>query len=1061
MNSLGSGYAEVTVRANPPPKFAVLSSVPSSGVSLNTEFQLTVTGALDSAVETPLLYQFGVVLRDRLAGTSYSTQQGDLAIQWLSPPQVLPSLRTVLHSGEAMDNFTVQVIARVFDRNGGQSDVFANVTSYELVNATTEFFIDGISRIKKSLNSSKDWSNALTELSIYSIEINKYSSQVDLSVVKEAALQVFLDVFDNYLPLSSNHFPVATSVLSSLIVNFTSPSNNLKRMISARLKDISSWYRRETALSSAFHFIPIQDSNEPEELQGSYLSPEREALTLPDATLLLFPWTQLLDDSNSDPIVQSDFLEAIESVSNVLCQQASIGEQPSFIILPSVVLHTVISTPTGLFNASGHAINFRSSVSDVYQSQACRSTGLACTETCFVATTFLNGTNNAAATQSIALETKSLEKIVTEIEGSDPSKLELVSSIVSVSIHIPSEQSYLNIRNLNSYIDVLIPVTPNSAENGSVLLCLYRELGGDIGFQNLEWKLDNTTSPTILNDGSSEYYLCRFNHLTDFAIARIPPPMITVPSTTPPPATPPPTTMEPTTTEEITMAASIPLPSTGSPVPAIVAVIVVLLAVGVLIVVLVVLFIVWRQKKKKKLKIAPDESQKVEPEPVELVQAGPLTPAESKILMDIIQCIEEGKRTRLGKLNVLPSIRLRELRNEIIENFPALKNKPFYFLTRQLCDIEPTTEQQQFVSIVYGDKPIFIREVVSESIITKKHFCVCGNAALLECSNCSSQGYCSQECQNKHWVEKHQKECGRLSERKRRADVLYNRQSTVVSPAWGTLSPISEAASPRASVGAAPLSTSAATSDWKSFMQQRKVSAIDAQRPSSQFPPPVRSRTLSVPSGNVTTLGGLSRQISLPQPDQSQVVSQAQPVASTSLNQTTLRPLQKVPLAGNYGSNQPHSDHPSISRMTSVVGSLAPISPQRTQSLSHPPGQGLPSAPLAAPQQQPLFIRKQLPQESTRPPQPVRHLSIQSLGSPVALSPDIRNNPLLEAPNEDDARRSQDGSSSRLSSDSRPPVLAVRKKRENRQQSASSDDLSSSSDDYDSSSDSSSDNSKV
>ena len=96
--------------------------------------------------------------------------------------------------------------------------------------------------------------------------------------------------------------------------------------------------------------------------------------------------------------------------------------------------------------------------------------------------------------------------------------------------------------------------------------------------------------------------------------------------------------------------------------------------------------------------------------------------------MQIIMCEGDGKeRSRVGTMNVLPSIRLRELRYQLSDNFPSLKEKWFYFLTRQLCDIEPAAEQQQFVSLAFGDKPIFVREVRAKTEQMKKHFCICGN----------------------------------------------------------------------------------------------------------------------------------------------------------------------------------------------------------------------------------------------------------------------------------------------------------------------------------------------
>ena len=142
---------------------------------------------------------------------------------------------------------------------------------------------------------------------------------------------------------------------------------------------------------------------------------------------------------------------------------------------------------------------------------------------------------------------------------------------------------------------------------------------------------------------------------------------------------------------------------------------------------------------------------------------------EAEVSMPIIELQEGGKREVVGSMNILPSIRLRELRYHLHDQFARFKGKPFYFLTRQFVDIKPSTEKEQFVSPVYGDeadKPIFVRRVEMTTELTKHHFCVCGNAGDYECSNCSVRSYCSPECQTSDWVDRHQRECKRLREQR-------------------------------------------------------------------------------------------------------------------------------------------------------------------------------------------------------------------------------------------------------------------------------------------------------
>ena len=126
----------------------------------------------------------------------------------------------------------------------------------------------------------------------------------------------------------------------------------------------------------------------------------------------------------------------------------------------------------------------------------------------------------------------------------------------------------------------------------------------------------------------------------------------------------------------------------------------------------VIILLNWKKKRKKVLKISPDAGTsgvaETDGRPTsKRNKTGPLTPEESKIPMPIIELQEAV----IVLMNVLPSLCLRELRYHIHDQFPGFKSKPFYFLTRQLVDIEPPTEQQQFVSLVYGDeadKPVFL-----------------------------------------------------------------------------------------------------------------------------------------------------------------------------------------------------------------------------------------------------------------------------------------------------------------------------------------------------------------
>ena len=1072
-SSAGTSYAEITIKTESPPKSATLTSNPSSGVALETEFELEVSGALDSVQDSPFLYQFGIVTDSDVQSVEVTIPLE--SIQWISAIQSSPTFTSALPSGDERNNFTLVVCVRVFDRKGVYSDFLSRITVLQNT-LSSDFYSSRISHLQSELAATKEWSSVVSQLTAYLFEFSKQTSTSSVQVLKEQSLHLFLDIFDNYLPSSSAHYIMASSIFSLITSNQGITDPNLQRRLSERSLLIAEWFKNETTVTPSFTSIPTLASGQPLFLQSGYQVLEKELLSTAAAAALLSPWINLVETNVMDAQVTEMFIRGTEMVSNVLCQQSSTGEKASFVSSSLVDVYVISSPPLGTFNVSKHLVNFGSSAMEVYQSQACQGRGVACSEACVVGISFQSDLIHSS--QMLQLSNTAQQMIIHEIEGSDPLRGELISNVVSLSISIPSQDLYLAIQNLDDAIHILIPVSHPLPNNDSLLLCLYREVGGASGYGNYDWLLDYTSPPPIVEVESVQYYSCPFHHLSEFAIGILPPPVITDPPPTDTSQPPPTTDTTIATTARVTEESTEPpvsRESTGSPAGAIATVVVVVLLMGVVVGVVIFILCVWWKKKKRKMKILPDDSEnKEEPVPVELLNAEPLTPAESKITMDIIQCLEEGKRTRLGKMKVLPSIRLRELRFEIIENFPNLKNKPFYFLTRQLCDIEPTTEQQQFVSIVFGNKPIFIREVTVDNMQTKKHFCVCGNAAQFECSNCSSQGYCCQECQTRHWVDRHQKECSRLSEKKRRSDVLYNRQNTSL-PFTQSLSPISE--SPQRAPMGLPSPTSpvvAAPGDWKRNVPQQNL-----------FPP--RTRSISVPGRNVTTLASLAKQTSVQQLGQPPM--QAPPKPHLSLGA-----LKGVPLSGNYSHlsrsssvQRPYDTRPSLTRMSIVRNptSLPLVSPQspvatndnrpsltRMSTITRNPtslplvspqspvATNIPStgrlsvqSPLESTPQDPFFIRPPVRKTPIGLPAPVRQLSIQSVGSAdFAMSPQSpRSDPILEV-DEGGSRGSEDGSGSgeesvrlRTSSGSRPPSLAVKRKKSRAVESSSSSSSSESS----------------
>ena len=343
---------------------------------------------------------------------------------------------------------------------------------------------------------------------------------------------------------------------------------------------------------------------------------------------------------------------------------------------------------------------------------------------------------------------------------------------------------------------------------------------------------------------------------------------------TPLPPSPSPTpsssTAVPETTSVVTMETPtvITQPVSGTSPVAYALPVILILAVAVVVSMVMITIVVWRKKRAKKMKVLPETDGGEGPSGVatdeqtqaKLIKSGPLTPEESKVPMTIIQLLSNGEREVVGTMHVLPAIRLRELRYHITNNFAGFKSKPFYFLTRQLVDIEPPSEQQQFVSLVYGqtdNQPIFVRKVETTSDLTRLHFCICGNASQFECSSCSAQGYCSPECQGRDWTERHQRECGRLGEKKHRLSVL-RRQAT--------LSPIEEHPRLLPSLSLSPerqATSNAAPVDFRSLLNSQRSfqrPPLSSQSSTSSSPPRPGLPPLTSPTATRTTLGMLAAQ---------------------------------------------------------------------------------------------------------------------------------------------------------------------------------------------------------
>ena len=1030
-NSEGTAYSQILVNADPPPQYAMILAEPLSGLALETNFVFTISGAIDYTTDSPFLYQFGLIEEQSLEMSNF-----DQNVKWISGVQTSNSINTVLPSGNSTTNYSLGIRGRIFDRKGGYSDVQTQIAVRPNM-ATGMFYTTVLTDIKATFDSNKDWATALSRLMATVLDINRNTGVAPQSL-KDEALDIFMNIFNEHLPATQSHYALAASLLDQITSNRGITGISNQRRIAEALTTVVNWFKSQTAIQATSNEAPTLRYGEPLVLQSMYETIPQDLLTTTIAQSILSSWMNMLQSQTTTTVAQT-FVQITESISYTLCQQSILGENATVISVPLADFYVKSAPPVGAFNISSNLVDFGSSLLPVYRLQACTNMNTPCSETCFQGIRYRSDFLADPDMQTIQLSTTTMERLLSEIEGSDPSSVILVSDVTSVVISVPSMNSFLEVRNLGTPIQVLFQKRQPVPNDGSRVLCLYRPVGGNNGFDSFEWQLDTLTAPSITTVNSTEYFVCEFTHLSEFAVGLLAPPVITqAPILTTSTSQIQPSSSSRTAVESTSMVIqesptqpSTMVPVSGFPAAAVAIPLILIIVVVIVAAVAVVLCLLWKKKRQKKVKISPEErpesTESSTKKKAKLIKAGPLTPEESKVPMDIIQLLDSGERTVVGTMNVLPSIRLRELRYELGDHFGAFKNKPFYFLDRQLFEIEPAAEQQQFVSLVFGDKPIYIRKVTNSNEQTRHHFCICGNAAQFECSNCNSQGYCSTECQFKDWSEQHQKECSRLSEKRRRSEILLRRQSSIISP---------DESPRRATIAGPPSVETQPTSptDWKSFSKSMRQQSMNL--------------TASLPRASVvqqdtprTTLGQIAAQ---PPPSATQEGAVGQRETPVDLSK---RPIVKVPSVGAYSVSTrqlpPLSRQPSIPRTSGLSQYQTPP----RGAFASPIPSMTPASPLYSTTTQPLFTKPDLRHLARATFSPGRQLSIHSVGSDDLMlsslnrSRNIRNEPLLES--DEDNYESSTESESQLETPRtntqetrtpsvrtgpRPPSLTVRKR---------------------------------
>ena len=1080
-NEGGTAFSQLSITPDPPPHSFSLTVQPETGVALETIFTLSVTGALDSDGDSPFLYQFGVV------PSNYSTNEedGGAGIMWLSGAQVGGSIETILPSAPPPTH-SLTLLARVLDRHGGYSDTTSPssiLPSPSLSDATVRQLL---SQLTDDFAATKNWENLLHNLVSVAIEMN--SAPSPSPSLKQEVLALFLDVFSSHLPASEGHYDLASQLLLLLTTDSDLGGGSHALDTAAALKDIVEWFRRETALQTSPRQPLVSTGEEPLQLLPTEeLSSASDLLSLGTAARLLASWSNLISPVDAPTSLATSLVEGVQSIAYTLCQETVYGEDPSLVTSSAVEMYMHKTVPTGLFNVSGRLVEFGSSLEETYLQEACPDEGQACYETCFQGAWYpfdLFAERGETGTQIVQLSSPAQNAITTEIEGADPFAVKLISDVLSVTVSIPSQNGFLTVNDLESGLSVYLPLRDPVPSNESIPLCLFRPVGGGRGFSSTDWQLDSTSPAETVRLGSVDYFQCQFNHLSEFAVGLLPPPIIPPPSSTPLPPSPSPTpsssTAVPETTSVVTMETPtvITQPVSGTSPVAYAVPVILILAVAVVVSMVMITIVVWRKKRAKKMKVLPETDGGEGPSGVatdeqtqaKLIKSGPLTPEESKVPMTIIQLLSNGEREVVGTMHVLPAIRLRELRYHITDNFSSFKSKPFYFLTRQLVDIEPPSEQQQFVSLVYGqtdNQPIFVRKVETTSDLTRLHFCICGNASQFECSSCSAQGYCSPECQGRDWTERHQKECGRLGEKKHRLSVL-RRQAT--------LSPIEEHPRLLPSLSLSPerqATSNAAPVDFRSLLNSQRSfqrPPLSSQSSTSSSPPRPGLPPLTSPTATRTTLGMLAAQPHPPAIKEEEGEEEegeggggeSKPFAKQlpkQMGRSTLPPLSTSPAKSFLTSPSPLSPlSASLSRPTPPGPSLSFSPPHRPLHTVHAP----PTSQRLFQRTNPQYLS---PERHIAPA--TKQLSLQSVKSEdfgdsasSRQQQNIRNEPQLESDKSETTSESEseeegegrliaaaDRGEPRPSTTpltTRPPSLSVRSKKSASAASSSSSSSSSS-----------------
>ena len=1053
-NNTNTISTSATVLAGSPPVVHQITVSPQTGVGLATPFTVQVNWTNDNINDLPLYYQYGVMR--------------DGSIYWLTGLITTNKRSFILPSG------VNRLYVRAYDNKGTEY-----TTSQFNVSVSSSVNLGSLlTDLQSHLTDTKDWSQVMSRFVSILLSIEDTNNALD----PEISVSIYSSMISDFSVLASLQYrSLMLSTMKLINMKFQLSSsqkmillNSLNTLLNSALKDVDSNFISTDSVSEV-------DSNSLPLILTSdriNLPPITSGVSIDDINTII----NELFSYSATPSLAGRLRSLLLKLSSIICQGSHLGETPINVTSQSPA-GTYIVTKTLPFSAhhisSDIIFDLSDSLRSSYNDHCSDTQSHACTDFCvqFVSMTSDYFTDS----DFISLMTESRDRIMTSIEGVDPDSIKLHSNVINMKLFTATQSLPLSLSSSSTPLQLYFLARPIDNPS-SVPVCMYRDTANT---NNNLWTIPSLSPPSTVLLNTSVYYKCEYTHLTEYAIGLLPPPIIVTsssmifsPSPSPIASSPLFSSPIPTQTPSVTV-----LPVSN--IPAIVSsVVVVLLLVIIGSLVLVgILFLLYKKKKsRRKVLVAPvdEENQPLQglvEEKEKKTELQVLTGAgveikkkEKGMTLGVIE-LKGDERQLLGSVTVLHTMRLRELRTLLLQTFPnTLRNKSFYLCTKELSDIDPASEQQQFVNIVYSNI-VYIREVTEINEQTKRQFCVCGLAAQFECSGCGLRGYCSQECQTKDWNKEggHQKECQRAAEKIQRTDILIRRQASILQGI------------PEEQDGEVP---QASQRNWKGFLSEsRKFSTMTL--PAVSALPPVSTggggkrdnytelrnqidSTLMTPVSTrpplprLTSTGNISvgRLASVQTPSPSLRASQSQHIQKQQLmkqgsftagRHTSISPQQ--PLAP-LSIQSPLTSRPSIGSIA-----LPPVSPTGSQfqwgSLPPHPTAGTPTVDTV--NDDSLFSRPVLPSRNQGlPPShpPLRRdISISSVGS-VDLNASVNvstngrevgvrqqqlqstlreeeeeeeSDSSLESDEEDEERRSGAGS--------RPPSLAVRRRHSSRQES--------------------------